>query len=36
LKRFPLPNTIKHTKTVQCLPSRSRKPRKKVFVGGLF
>jgi len=36
LKRLALPNTIKHTKTVQCLPSRSRKTRKRVFVGGLF
>ena len=36
LKRLVLPSTIKHTKTIECLPLRSRKTRKRVFVGGLF
>jgi hypothetical protein len=36
LKRLVLPNSIKHTETVQCLPSRSRKTRKKVFLRGSF
>jgi len=36
LKRLALLNSIKHAKTVHCLPSRNRKTRKKVFVRELF